>query len=301
MRDPVISWDQGNERMKRFRIVHTTEYRFSNPISACRLELRLQPREIPGQCATYFQIVTRPPLDERNNSFDSFGNHLIHLQIQSDLQRMLISAISTVTKEMLPEIESTASKPWQAEVRKIAAHEDTRRFCEPTTLTPASPEIAAYARAAFNPGKPLLSAAADLSHQIHSDMVFMPGTSHVGTSADEVLSKGQGVCQDFAHLAIACLRSMGLTARYISGYVHTAASRGPAHRIASDASHAWFEIFDPDSGWVGFDPTNDQRVDDNYITVAWGRDYSDACPLQGTFEGGGAHSLHVSVDVEQIL
>lgn len=286
--------------MKRFRIVHSTEYRFSRPVSACRLEARLRPRKMAGQRCTYFQITTRPPSEARQGASDRFGNPVDHLQIQGVLQRLLISAISTVEIRVPRGSREVSSNSWQAVVQQIIPNPDSRLFCQSTTLASASPKMAHYARTVFVKDKPLLTAAADLTKKIHSDMRFRSGATDVQTSAAEVLEKGQGVCQDFAHLAVACLRSLGLAARYVSGYLYTAASRGKVHRIAGDASHAWFEVLDPQSGWVGFDPTIGLPVDDHYIAVAWGRDYNDACPLRGTAEGGGAHRMHVSVDVQEI-
>ena len=147
---------------------------------------------------------------------------------------------------------------------------------------------------------PPLRIAQELCDHIHSRFDFRLGTTTVNTHAGQVLAEGHGVCQDFAHLAIAGLRSRGAAARYVSGYLHTAAFRGKTYRMASDASHAWFEVFDRHNGWIGFDPTHGRRTDQNYIVLARGRDYTDANPMEGTFNGGGSHALQVSVDVQQI-
>jgi transglutaminase-like putative cysteine protease len=161
--------------------------------------------------------------------------------------------------------------------------------------------MAAYGRSCGADGLPPLTAAEVLTRTIHQDVAFRAGVTDILTTADQVLDKRQGVCQDFAHLALAILRAMRVPARYVSGYLHTAALRGKAHRIAADASHAWVEVLDTDAGWMGFDPANGRRVDGRYIVVARGRDYGDVCPLQGTFPGyGGAHRLQVWVDVQQI-
>lgn len=284
--------------MKRFRIVHNSEYRFDQPVSDCRIALKMRPRRTQGQVCTFFQAITRPPSAEQHESLDPFGNGVTKLRIQGSAQRLIISAISTVTREAPLKEERRDAKSELRANRETADHPSILPFRMPTGLTSPSSQIVAYARTIEVPDTPLLSAAG-LCSRIHADLSFMPGSTSVSTRADEVLSLGNGVCQDFAHLAIACLRTLGVPARYVSGYLHTAAFRKEPHRIASDVSHAWFEVFDPQNGWTGFDPTNNRRVDENYIIAAWGRDYEDVRPLQGTFEGGGTHSLHVSVDVAQ--
>lgn len=286
--------------MTQFRILHTTEYRFTETVSDCCLELRLRPRTRQDQECSYFQIVSRPLQNERHTTLDAFGNHVDHLSIDGDLQRLLVSAVSTVSTENSGRTEKLPSGSVQVVERSTTSQAEFLQYCEATSLTPRSPAIADYAHIAMSTDKPLLNTVSDLSHRIYTDIAFLPGTSNIDTTATEVLSTRQGVCQDFSHLAIAALRSRGIMARYVSGYLHTAGFRGKEHRMASDRSHAWFEVFDPETGWVGFDPANGRRVDENYITVAWGRDYNDVCPLQGTFQGGGAHSLHVSVDVQQL-
>ena len=253
-----------------------------------------------GQKCDHFQIVTQPPSEERRCALDFLGNSVDYLQIQGEMQRLLISAISTVEIQKLSGISDCESQSWQEVVQKPAPDPVDRLYYQATGLVPIDRKMSDYARTIFIQDKPLLMAAAELSERIHNDLHFTPGATDVGTSAAEVLGKGQGVCQDFAHLALACLRSLGLAARYVSGYVHTAAFRGKAHRIARDASHAWFEVHDPQCGWVGFDPANGLRVDDRYVIVAWGRDYEDVCPLRGSLEGGGTHRLYVSVDVQEI-
>ena len=280
--------------------MHTTEYHFNRPVSACRLEARLRPRQMDGQKCDHFQIVTQPLSDDQHSVLDFLGNPVDYLLIQSELQRLLISAISTVEIKRLAAVPEVASIPWQNAVSENARHPDRQLFCQATALVPIGGKLSDYARALFVQDKPLLMAVADLSDQIHRDLRFKAGITDVSTPASTVLDRRQGVCQDFTHLALACLRSLGLSARYVSGYVHTAAFRGKAHRIAQDASHAWFEIHDPQCGWVGVDPTNGRRVDDRYVVVAWGRDYDDICPLRGTFAGGTTQSLHVSVDVQEI-
>ena len=162
------------------------------------------------------------------------------------------------------------------------------------------PQLAAYARQSFPSGRPLLEAAAELTTRIYRDFEFNARATTVATPVDEVFSLRKGVCQDFAHLEIAALRSLGLAARYVSGYLRTRPAPGKPRLVGADASHAWLSVYVGDGEWLDLDPTNNLLPNLEHITVAWGRDYSDVCPLKGVFIGGGRHSLSVSVDVAVI-
>jgi transglutaminase-like putative cysteine protease len=160
-----------------------------------------------------------------------------------------------------------------------------------------SPELADFALPSFTPGRPILAAAADLTRRIHTEFRYDPTATSVNTPPSEVLKTRRGVCQDFAHLAIGCLRSLGLPARYVSGYLLTTPPPGKPRLVGADASHAWFSVYTPDCDWVDYDPTNNIRPSDQHVTLAWGRDYSDVCPIKGVFFGGGQQVVQVSVDV----
>jgi transglutaminase-like putative cysteine protease len=173
-----------------------------------------------------------------------------------------------------------------------------REFCFESPLVPLSVDVRAYAEPSFRVGRPLVDAVAELIERIFEDFVYDPGFTTVTTPLEQVLGFRRGVCQDFAHLAIGCLRSMGLAARYVSGYLETAPPPGEERMIGADASHAWPSVFIPGWGWLDVDPTNDRIVGSTYVTTAWGRDYSDVSPLKGiVFGGGHSHTLDVSVDV----
>jgi len=285
--------------MKRFRIVHTTEYRFEEEAFNFDLLGRLRPRDEAGQRCEYFQIVSRPPGNLLGLPLDTFGNHGHRLQIDRHLQRLHISAISTVAR-----FDTRLVSPVRAQSARIddsqISSADLSTYLQATRLIPLSAKIHAYASQIFDRNQSIYAQAEALCRRIHVDLTFRAGITHHQTNAEEVLVFRQGVCQDYAHLSIACMRSLGWAARYVSGYVHTAAFRGKDHRIAADASHAWLEVYDPLDGWLGLDPTNNRRTDRHYIVVARGRDYNDVCPLQGTFEGGWGHHLKVSVDVQQL-
>ncbi len=285
--------------MKRFRIVHTTEYRFEEEAFNIDLLGRLRPRDETGQQCEYFQIVSRPPANLQSLPLDTFGNHGHRLQIDRHLQRLHISAISTVARFDTRQVPPVRAQGARIDDRQVSSA-DLSLYLQATRLIPLSATIHAYASQIFDRNQSIHAQAEALCRRIHVDLTFRAGVTHDQTNAEEVLAFRQGVCQDYAHLALACMRSLGWAARYVSGYVHTAAFRSKDHRIAADASHAWLEVYDPLGGWLGLDPTNNRRMDGHYIAVARGRDYSDVCPLQGTFEGGCGHHLKVSVDVQQL-
>jgi transglutaminase-like putative cysteine protease len=284
--------------MKRYRVVHTTEYGFDQEAGHVDIHCRLKPGDDAVQHCEYFQIISIPPADLQDMPTDAFGNHAHRLCIDQPLQRLKISAVSTVG---LSDGGDDGPCKTMDDGYRPPAPLDLSLFLEATRLTPLSRKIRDYASHGLQQKEASVRHLAEtLSRRIYSDLTFEAGVTDIRTDAGQVLSLGRGVCQDFAHLALACARTLGWPARYISGYVHTAPFRGAAHRIAEDASHAWFEVFDPRAGWVGLDPANNRRVDHHYITVARGRDYNDACPLQGTFDRGSVQRLNVSVDVQQI-
>ena len=170
----------------------------------------------------------------------------------------------------------------------------------PSPFVQLSDDVAAFAAPSFPAGRPLLDAVADLTHRIHEDLAYDQAATNVSTPVDEVLRLRRGVCQDFTHLEIACLRAMGLPARYVSGYLVTVAAPGKSKLVGADASHAWLAVFCPGAGWVPADPTNDVVPDQRHITVAWGRDFGDVTPMRGVIVGGSRHDLRVSVDVSPL-
>jgi transglutaminase-like putative cysteine protease len=291
--------------MKRYRIVHTTTYSFDDTVSPCKAEAHLKPRNLPHQNCEFHQLVIRPLADVTREDKDTFGNHAGSFEIAGQFLTLTVTAISVVEVDQSPSPERATSPPWDAvrhRLKKDDSEEisEARQFVADSGCITTSPELADYALISFTPGRPILEAAHDLMQRIHKDFIYDPGSTTITTTVNEVFMQKRGVCQDFAHLAVACLRSLGLAGRYVSGYLDTEALRGADHRIASDASHAWFSVYDPESGWVDFDPTVGRMPPEGYITTAWGRDYGDVLPLKGMFNGGGVHGLKVSVDVARI-
>jgi transglutaminase-like putative cysteine protease len=291
--------------MKRYRIVHTTTYSFDDTVSPCKAEAHLKPRNLAHQHCEFHQLVIRPLAHVVREYIDTFGNSVSYFEIAAQFLTLAVTAISVVEVSQSQNQEQSASSPWD-EVRYRLENDDSedisevRQFVADSQCVATGRELADYALLSFTPGRPIMEAAHDLMHRIHKDFIYDPGSTTITTTVDEVFQQRRGVCQDFAHLAVACLRSLGLAGRYVSGYLDTAALHGADHRIASDESHAWFSVYDPASGWIDFDPTVDRMPPDGYITTAWGRDYDDVAPLKGMFIGGGVHGLKVSVDVARI-
>ena len=210
------------------------------------------------------------------------------------------SQTQTQTQQIMTMVPAEAG--WEA-VRDAIRREPQQdnlapaSMSEPTPLVPLSDGARSYALASFGRGQPWLHAVLDLMHRIHADFDFEPGATTVSTSVDEVLHQRSGVCQDFAHLMLACLRGLGLPARYVSGYLLTDPPPGMPRLMGVDASHAWVAAYAPQHGWVEFDPTNDQLADTRYITLSWGADFADVVPLRGVIVGAGEQRMSVEVSV----
>jgi len=173
-------------------------------------------------------------------------------------------------------------------------------FCLPSPLVDNIGDITAWTAESFTPNRPILEALDDFTARLHNEFTYNPGTTSVETPLRDAWMQRSGVCQDFAHIAIAGLRGLGLPTAYVSGYILTYPAEGAPARTGADASHAWFAVWVPDTGWVQFDPTNNMRVNDEHIMVALGRDYSDVPPVKGVCYGGGAQELQVSVTLESV-
>src|SRR5712691_1942825 len=278
------------------RSTHTTTYLYSDPVSICNTEVRLTPRDGRNQRVLDYNLSIHPAPDAAFSHTDYFGNHVTYFSIHEPHQTLSISAASLVEMGSGDAIEPCLTPAWEEAQDASRRHTDVHALeaCEfvfPSPLIAPAPEFAAYAETSFTAGRPLLEAAVDLCHRIYTEFRYDQQATTVATSVAEVLGSKRGVCQDFAHLAIACLRSMGLAARYVSGYL-----KG-SDLIGSQASHAWVSVFCPGFGWLDLDPTNDQMVNGNHVTLAWGRDYSDVAPVKGVAIGGGEQVINVSVAV----
>ncbi len=291
----------------KYRVVHKTEYRYGMTVSLCHNLAHLRPRNlVTQQCLGHRLQIDPLPMDLAEHA-DYFGNHVSYFSIQQPHQTLTVIATSEI--ELNPgtgQLALEADIPWDEARRRLAEpatdmSRENRQFVLDSSLVPTGQELADYAAPSFPPGRPLLESVRDLMARVHHEFTYDPGFSTVSTPLTEVLSSRRGVCQDFAHLAIACLRSLGLAARYVSGYLETLPPPGQAKQRGADESHAWFSVYLPDVGWHDFDPTNNRVPLDQHITTAWGRDYADVTPLKGVLFGGDpGHRPQVSVDMERL-
>jgi transglutaminase-like putative cysteine protease len=281
---------------------HVTTYAYEDPVSVSHHLLRLTPRNLPGQVCreTHISILPEPPVTTTGS--DYFGNIQTSFTLQEPHDSLIVEATSKLEVQAAKPPDLSASPPWETVVESLVTDHseeglDAYQFVFDSQRVAASRELAEYARSAFPTGRPLLQAVLELMRKIHRDFRFDAKATEVSTPIQEFFQKRRGVCQDFAHLQIACLRSLSLPARYISGYLRTLPPPGQPRLVGADASHAWCSAWSPGAGWVDFDPTNNCVPTDGHITVAWGRDYSDVSPIHGVLLGGAKHTLDAGVDV----
>ncbi|MDR3440079.1 transglutaminase family protein [Telmatospirillum sp.] len=289
-----------------YKVRHLTTYAYNEPVLVAHHMAHLVPRTLAWQTCRRSALRIRPqPTGLEKEGIDYFGNSVCFFTLHDPHKTLAVEAISRVelTGRPLPNPQDTPS--WESVIetlnRDLAPDVlEATEFRFDSPFIAASPALAAYAAPSFPADQPLLAGLLDLMHRIHSDFTYDATATTVATPLARVLADRRGVCQDFAHLGIACLRSMGLAARYVSGYLLTHPAPGKVKLKGSDASHAWFSAFVPGHGWIDVDPTNDKIPDLEHVTTAWGRDYDDVSPLKGVVLGGGEQSLRVAVDVEPI-
>lgn len=293
----------------KYKIVHSTHYHYSQSVSLCHSLAHLQPRELNGQfCQSSVLEIFPKPVDYQER-YDYFGNRVVYFAIQQPHTELIVTAHNDV--EVRPtecQSDLASMDSWETVLQQIQApalssedsviaNIDACLFSLDSELSASSADLERYATPSFKPGRSLLEVATDLTQRIYHDFSFDPSFTTISTPLAQVLNHKRGVCQDFAHLAIACFRCFGLPARYVSGYIETAPPPGQKKLSGSDESHAWFSVYQPGIGWFDFDPTNNCRPDEQHVTIAWGRDYSDVTPLKGLAIGGNKHDVSVSVDV----
>ncbi len=286
----------------KYRVTHITEFIYEALVGLCYNEARLLPRELPHQRVLSCELQVDPLPNDHYERIDYFGNRTDYFSIRHPHDRMIVTATSEIEVEKSPLLDNAWSLSWES-VRDRLRSDRSVEVMEASQFILDSPTVsvddllADYARPSFPAGKPLVEAVHDLMQRIYHEFKYDPEFSTIATPLKEVLAHRRGVCQDFAHLAIGCLRSQGLAARYVSGYIETMPPPGTERLVGADASHAWFSVYQPGTGWLDFDPTNNQTPQEQHITVAWGRDFADVTPLKGVAFGGGEHKLKVSVDV----
>ncbi|MGD8275340.1 MAG: transglutaminase family protein [Thiohalocapsa sp.] len=324
----------------RFRVSHTTEYVYGSPVSLCHTIAHLKPRQTDHQRCIKSQVRVSPWPSVSREHTDIFGNRVSYFSIQQSHAALAVSAVSEVEITAPEALDDAASPPWEeVRARLHAARQadaiHARMFAVPSPAIPTEPAAMDYALASFTPGRPVLEAARELMARIYAEFDYDPTATGVATPIAEVLAKRRGVCQDFAHVGIACLRALGLAARYVSGYLETLPPPGQPKLRGADASHAWYALYLPPSPsmagvagplenttiasaltpssadhasgatelsgtWIDYDPTNDCLLGEQHVTTAVGRDYGDVTPVRGVFYGGGEHQLSVAVDVDRL-
>ena len=287
----------------RYRVVHETRYNYQSKVSLSQQYLHLTPRAFAYQELEAHLIWLDPAVNECKAGLDYFGNQTRHASITLPHESLLVHAESTVALRPRPALAQIgATLPWES-VRDMMGKERSPATLEACRYLYASPHVTAfpaleaYARQSYTPGRPQLDAALDLTQRIFDDFEFDPKATEISTPLEQVLRGRRGVCQDFAQLMIGCLRSVGLPARYVSGYILTHPPAGQPRLVGADASHAWVSVYCPPLGWVDFDPTNRCLVQHEHITLGWGRDFSDVTPMRGIVLGGGNQELDVQVTV----
>ncbi len=286
----------------KYKITHTTKYTYDAPVPVCHNVVYLTPRNTETQSCSRHRLTVNPSPTTHSKRNDYFGNAVSAFSIATSHKLLQITASSSVMvepRELPAEVNTTA---WEIIRDSLAPDHSaqglaTYQFAFPSHHVPLHCELADYARESFTSGRPILEAVRSLNERLHADIKYDPKATTVSTPIFEVFEHRRGVCQDQAHLMLGCLRALGLAARYISGYVRTLPSEDKPRLIGGDASHAWIAVFCGEDGWIDVDPTNASFPQVEHITVAWGRDFSDVCPVAGMFIGGGNHQLDVSVDV----
>ena len=287
----------------RLRVVHETRHRYTAEVASSRQLLHLVPRQFTHQKLLDHRLAIEPTASEMIAATDYFGNSINRAVISVPHMELRVRAESVVILHARDVAAAdTCIDPWEQcrdelAAARTAADRGAAEFLFDSPHVPASAALSAFATRIFQPRRPLVEAVRELSSAIHRDFEFDPSATSISTPIDEVLQIRRGVCQDFAHLMIGCLRSAGLAARYVSGYILTNPPPGQPRLIGADGSHAWVSVHMPRLGWTDFDPTNDCQVDREHVTLAWGRDFSDVTPARGVILGGGEQKLATQVTV----
>ncbi len=285
-----------------YDISHRTTYEYVGSVSVSYHMLRLRPRDLPNQRCLSHALRIEPETAVISEHRDYFGNAGHFVTVEKAHTRLFVESISrvAVAPQFVPDADETP--PWDL-IRGIVQGDhsgsglEAMEFVYDSPMVKISGDIADFAKVSFKPRRAVLSAAVDLTERIFREFAFDPSATNVSTPVGEVMENRRGVCQDFAHFQIACLRSIGVPARYVSGYLETDAPAGKEKLVGTDASHAWVSFFCPGVGWLDLDPTNGCIPSMRHVTVAWGRDYGDISPLRGVIQGSGEHTLSVEVDV----
>lgn len=290
--------------IRKYEITHRTHFEYSSPSSLCHNQMHLRPRDLPYQCVHQSHVDVSPLPDSRCQWTDGFGNRAEFFSIEHLHPHLSVTAKSIVDRSIpyqSPEYAPTWSQVAKAITQPIGI--DDLQACEflfDSRHCQSGKVFSDFARDIAIEDRSFVDCVQALTTKIHLQMEYSPEATQVSTKPADALAKRQGVCQDFAQIAICCLRSLGIPARYVSGYLLTHPAPGKEKLVGADASHAWLSAYAGSLGWIDFDPTNNVIPGLEHITVAWGRDYADVAPIHGVFVGGGYTQLSVSVDVQPI-
>jgi transglutaminase-like putative cysteine protease len=280
-----------------YDVTHVTEFDYEERVSVSHHIARLTPRRSDRQrpLAHAWQFEPTPAVVREHQ--DVFDNRVTFFALHGPHRRLIVTSRAVVDVAPAPPLPGE-SPAWETVRDGIDdAPIELYDFVVDSPFVAAAPAYADYAAASFPPGRPIVEGFVDLTRRLHADLAYAPGATTIATPVAEVFRRRTGVCQDFAHLAIACLRSLGLPARYVSGYLETVPVPGEPRLVGADASHAWVAIHVPGCGWIDGDPTNDRVPADRHVTLAWGRDYGDVSPIRGVIQGGGEQSTPDAVDL----
>ncbi len=281
-----------------YTLRHTTRYHYSAPVTLCHSEARVLPRKTPHQQCGASELVISPAPQVQVERCDAFGNRVLYFAIEDVHQTLDVTVVTALNTHPLAALPN-ASPAWESVAEQLSQDSrfDVQLYRLDSPFIRRNEELATFARSCFTPGRPIAEAALALNELIYKTFEYDPSFTTLATPLSEVLANRRGVCQDFAHLAIGALRSVGLAARYVSGYLETQPPPGQPRLIGADASHAWLATWIPEWGWLALDPTNGTVAAEQHPVLAWGRDYADVAPLKGVMNGGGEHRLEVEVDV----
>jgi transglutaminase-like putative cysteine protease len=297
--------------VRRYQVTHRTAYRYGEPAVSGHTVARVEPRTLSHQLVRRSSLDVEPEPSHWSHHDDGFGNHVTYLAFDEPHDVLVITAVSDVDVAARTMPEPGWQVPWEQVVAATASDRSAdgllARTCRlDSPMVPRHPDLRAFAAESFTPGRPLGEAAVALTERIFGQWEFVAGITEIGTPVLQVLEERRGVCQDFAHLLLGALRSLGLGARYVSGYLETDPPPGLPRLVGADASHAWVGLYVPPAaavagspgGWVDLDPTNGLAQPDRHVTIGWGRDYTDVVPVNGVMYGPQAdQDLDISVDV----
>lgn len=291
-----------------YRVRHETRYDYSAPVAHAHHLLHLSPREAPWQKTLTHRLEIEPTVGNYAEDRDAFGNRITRIELARPHRQLQVIAYSDIELRSRPQPPAQDSLAWERVRDELTycSRPRTAKELEVATYRVESPHariknaFGEFVAECFPHGRPILACAEALMHKLHQELTYDPTATLVDTPVSAILETRRGVCQDFSHLMIACLRSYGLSARYVSGYLRTIKPEDGMALVGADASHAWVSVYAPPFDWVDLDPTNGMRVDTDHITLGWGRDFSDVSPVRGVIIGGGEHTVSVAVTVQAL-